>query len=109
MARETLQAIVRSIGEHGDALALLTLSRSGAARWSYRSLSEHARRLAAGLVASGVERGEPIMVFAPNRPEWIVAALAVLDAGAVAVPIDAQARGDDLAHYLRDSGSRRVF
>jgi long-chain acyl-CoA synthetase len=106
---ETLQAIVRSLGERGDALAIQALSREAAARWSYRSLSDQARRLSAGLTASGVERGEPIALFAPNRPEWIVAALAILDAGAAAVPVDAQARGDDLAHYLRDSGSRRVF
>jgi long-chain acyl-CoA synthetase len=106
---ETLQAIARSIGERGDHLAVLALSRESDARWSYRSLSDHARRLATGLVASGVERGEPIAMFAPNRPEWIVAVLAILDARAVAVLIDAQVRGDDLAHYVRDSGSRRVF
>ena len=106
---ETLQAIARSIGDHGEHLAVLALAREGAARWSYRSLADQARRLAAGLVRSGVERGDPIALFAPNRPEWIVAALAILDACAVAVLIDAQVRGDDLAHYFRDSGSRRVF
>jgi long-chain acyl-CoA synthetase len=109
MKFQTLQAITKSIGERGDRLALLALSREGSVRWSYRSLSDHVRRLSAGLAASGVERGEPIAIFAPNRPEWIVAALAILDVRAVAVLIDAQARGDELAHYFRDSGARRVF
>src|SRR5437763_14710447 len=93
---ETLQTIPRSIGDRGDHLAVVALSRRGAARWSYGSLSAHARRLGAGLAAAGVEGGEPILLFAPNRPEWIIAALAILDARAVVVPIDAQARDDDL-------------
>jgi long-chain acyl-CoA synthetase len=109
MAFEMLQAIAKTLGDGDDHLAVLALSRDSAARWSYRALANHTRRLSAGLAAAGVERGEPIAIFAPNRPEWIVAALAILEARAVAVPIDAQARGDELAHYIRDSGSRRVF
>ena len=109
MVFETLQTITRSIGDHADRAAVLALSRERAARWTYRALSEHVRRLAAGLADAGIERSEPVTLFAPNRPEWIGAALAILDLRGVLVLIDAQARGDELAHYLNDSGSRHVF
>ena len=106
---ETLQDLVRSIGGREQRPAVLSLSSRDAARWSYRALADESRRLGAGLAGIGVERGESIAILAPNCPEWIVAALAILDAGATAVLLDAQARGDDLAHYIHDSGARRVF
>ena len=106
---ETLQSVSRSLGTRGDRLAVLALASKGASRWSFASLDDHVRRLATGLIDAGVRDGEPVGLFAPNRPEWIVAALAILDARAVVVPMDAQARGEELAHLVRDSGTRRMF
>jgi long-chain acyl-CoA synthetase len=105
---QTLQSVLRSLGARGDRLAMLTFTRQGVERWSFSALDEHVRRLAAGLARAGAT-GEPIGLFAPSSPEWVVAALAVLDAAAVLVPIDAHARGDELAHLVRDSGIRRIF
>ena len=106
---ETLQSVSRSLGPRGDRLAVLALARKGASRWSFAGLDDHVRRLATGLIEAGVRDGEPVGLFAPNRPEWIVAALAILDARAVVVPMDAQSRGEELAHLVRDSGARRMF
>lgn len=105
----TLQSVSRSLAARGDRVAVLALASKGAARWSFTRLDEHVRRLATGLIDAGVRHGEPVGLFAPNRPEWIVSALAVLDAGGVVVPMDAQARADELAHLVRDSGIRRLF
>src|SRR5205823_3961816 len=42
-------------------------------------------------------------------PQWVAACLAVLGAGAVAVPLDVQLADDALGHALEDSGARYVF
>jgi long-chain acyl-CoA synthetase len=105
---DTLQSVSRSLGARGDRLAMLAFTGQGVERWSFSAIDQHVRRLAVGLVRAGAA-GEPIGLFAPNRPEWVVAALGILDAVAVLVPIDAHVRGDDLAHLVRDSGIRRIF
>ena len=109
MQPDTLRTVTRSLATRGDRPAVVALSRSGRRTWSFAELDDHVRRLAAGLLRAGVGSGEPIGLFAPNRPEWIIAALAILEAGAVVVPMDAQTRGEQLAHLVRDSEIRRVF
>ncbi len=59
--------------------------------------------------AAGVERGEPVALFAASRPEWIIASLAVIRAGAAAMPVDAQLGEETLRHILADSGVRFAF
>ena len=64
---------------------------------------------ARALVASGIERGDRVAVWAPNSLEWIVAALGVTTAGAVLVPINTRFRGTEAAFILARSGARALF
>jgi long-chain acyl-CoA synthetase len=105
----TLQSLGRSLAGHGDRLAVLSLGRLGAERMSFAVLADRVRRLADGLADAGVGRGESVAICAPNGPEWLVACLAILEAGAVVVPMDVQARDDHVVHLLNDSESRRIF
>jgi long-chain acyl-CoA synthetase len=50
-----------------------------------------------------------LALFAANRMEWVVACLAVISAGGVVVPLDAQLGDETLGHALADSGVRHVF
>jgi long-chain acyl-CoA synthetase len=106
---ETLEFVARSLVDRGDAPGVVALTKDGAERVSFRQLGEQVQRLASGLIAAGVGRGEPVALFAPSRPEWVIAALAIIDAGATVVPLDAQAGDEQLAHLVADSESRRVF
>ena len=58
---------------------------------------------------AGVPPGAAVALFAPDRPEWIAAALAAIRAQAVVLPLDAQLPDEILAHVLRDSGARLIF
>ena len=105
--RQTLQALLEGIGRYGDKPALIALA-SGA-RWSFAELDDRVRRLAAGLAAQGVGRGERVGILAPNGAEWVAAALALIVGGAAPVPLDGMMPQEDLAHAIRDSGARRIF
>lgn len=105
----TLQSLVEGLGEHGDRPAVLTFRDEGADELSYAELADLARRLANGLAEAGVGRGDRVALFAANRPEWILACLAVLRAGAVAVPLDAGLDDEALGRILASSGARLVF
>ena len=64
---------------------------------------------ARALLASGIERGDRVAVWAPNSLEWIVAALGVTTAGGVLVPVNTRFRGAEAAFVLARSGARALF
>ena len=76
---------------------------------TYRELSRWISGLTFGLVARGFTEGKPVAIAAPNGPEWIIAALAVANAGALAVLVDPQLDSDSLRHVLADSRPELVF
>ncbi len=57
---------------------------------------------------SGVGRGGPVALWAPNSPVWIICALVVLAAGGMLVPIDDLAEPDALAAALQSCDARLV-
>ncbi|WP_228771681.1 AMP-binding protein [Actinokineospora iranica] len=54
---------------------------------TYRDLAASARSMAAGLLALGVARGEPVGILCPNAPEFLVSLFAVSAAGGAATPL----------------------
>ncbi len=105
----TLVYLIDVLAERGDRQAVLALQEEGAESWSYEELAGYARRLAHGLIEAGVGRGDHVMLFAPSRPEWMVACLAIVEAGAVATPVDVQIGEESLGRILDHSGARFVF
>ena len=67
------------------------------------------RRVTAALIASGIEPGERVAIWSPNRYEWLVAALGTLGAGAAVVPVNTRFKGDEVRHILERSGARVAF
>jgi acyl-CoA synthetase (AMP-forming)/AMP-acid ligase II len=81
----------------------------GGRRVSFAGLVADSRRVTAALHASGVERGERVALWAPNRYEWLATALGVLGAGAAVVPVNTRFKAQELSHVLERSGARVVF
>jgi long-chain acyl-CoA synthetase len=54
---------------------------------SYAELQRKVEEFAFGLASLGVKRGDRVAIIAENRPEWVVADLAIVSLGAVDVPI----------------------
>ncbi|MFQ5955953.1 MAG: AMP-binding protein, partial [Kiloniellales bacterium] len=106
---QTLQSVVQGLAAHGDRPAILAVGPEACRTWSYAELTDAAMRLAQGLMEFGVAPGEPVALLAANRPEWIVVRLALIAAGALAVPVDDLITDADLQRVVSDSGCRRVF
>lgn len=73
---------------------------------SYRELFSEADRLAAGLAARGLRKGDRVAFYLGNRPEFVIAWLAVIRLGAVLVPINLAYRRREIAHMLADAEPR---
>ena len=76
---------------------------------SYEELAADVRRLAARLIALGLEPGDRGGIFSPNLPEWTSADLACASATLVSVPVYDTNTADQVRHILADSGCRMVF
>jgi len=80
-----------------------------AADLSYAELFAEADRLAAGLHARGVRKGDRVAFFLSNRPEFVTAYLAVIRLGAVMVPVNLAYRRREIAHMLADAEPRLLL
>jgi malonyl-CoA/methylmalonyl-CoA synthetase len=77
--------------------------------FTYRELFSEADRLAAGLAARGVRKGDRVAFFLGNRPEFVTAYLAVIRLGAALVPINLAYRRREIAHMLADAEPRLLL
>jgi long-chain acyl-CoA synthetase len=77
--------------------------------YSYREVAAASRRMAARLHALGLRRGDKIVFWSENRPEWIVAFWACLLRGIVVVPIDYRASPDFLARVVAIVSARLIL
>ena len=81
-------------------------------RWISRSWSKIANEilaLARGLKERGIESGDRVVIVSENRPEWLIADLAIMTLGAITTPAYTTNTSDDHLHLLRDSGAKAVI
>jgi long-chain acyl-CoA synthetase len=76
---------------------------------SWAAAARDVRRLALGLRSLGIRRGERVGLVAENRPEWIIADLAIMSAGAITVPAYVTHTIEDHRHVFANSGARAVI
>ncbi|CRZ18698.1 AMP-binding protein [Mycolicibacterium neworleansense] len=91
-------------GPDVDALVEVETGR----RWSYAQLNDEVDAVARGLMASGVQQGDRVGIWAPNCAEWVMLQLATAKIGAILVNINPAYRTHELAYVLRQSGIRTL-
>ncbi|WP_063130107.1 FadD3 family acyl-CoA ligase [Nocardia fusca] len=106
MTWETIPQLALSAADRfGDAEAVV----DGELRWSYRELVDRIRRAAGSFAESGIGKGDRVAVWAPNSAEWIVAALGLMTAGGVLVPVNTRFKAEEAADVIRRSGARALL
>jgi len=96
--------------DHGDEACVAY--RNDAAQWfdvSWNQMNEMIHNLAYYLMAKGIQHGDKVAVFSPNRYEWWVADMAILSIGAVNIPIYATNTPDEVRYILDNSDARICF
>jgi fatty-acyl-CoA synthase len=75
-------------------------------RWTYRELDERVDRLASGLLAAGIAKGDRVGIWAPNRAEWTLVQYACARIGAILVNLNPAYRARELGYALGHSGAK---
>ena len=88
----------RIAAEHPDADALIV--RHQGVRWNYAKYKEKVEALAAGLLSLGIEPGDRVGIWAPNRYEWCLTQFATAKIGAIMVCVNPAYRLHELNYAL---------
>jgi acyl-CoA synthetase (AMP-forming)/AMP-acid ligase II len=102
----------RVVADHARNEALVfddALLDNSTVRWTYRDLDEHARAIAAGLVARGVGLGSRVGIVMGNRPEAVASIFAVGLVGGVTVPLSTFSTTSELRDLIERSAVAGVL
>lgn len=78
-------------------------------RWNYRELNRQADKMAAGLIALGLDLGDRVGVWAPNMAEWVVLQFATAKAGLILVNVNPAYRLSELEFALNQTGVKALI
>ena len=96
-----------TVARFGDRPAVVF--REQGVRWTWSGFAAEVDRLAAGLAALGLQAGDRIGIWSPNRAEWLVTQFATARIGLILVNINPAYRLAELEYALNVSGCRGVI
>ena len=77
--------------------------------FSYRTLRDLINRFAVALNNLGVKKGDRVMIYVPNCPQWVIAFLGIQKVGAVAVPVSPIYTSYEIEYMINDSGAETII
>ena len=100
----TIDGIFReNVRQHRDSVALRYYQDQNWEFITYGEMNSTVNTIAHGLYDIGIHRDSKVAIMCENRPEWMVSYLAIVTAGAIAVPIDAVLGEEETGHILKHS------
>ncbi|MBE6523972.1 MAG: AMP-binding protein [Thermoplasmata archaeon] len=97
----------KCIRNHPDNDAIVYVDRE--LRLSWREWGVEVDRVAKGLMAMGVEKGEKVAVWATNVPDWITLMFATAKIGAILLTINTNYQSAELDYVLKQSDMETLF
>jgi fatty-acyl-CoA synthase len=96
----------RTVATHGDREALVSCHQG--LRFTYAELGEAVDRVARALIAAGLEHGDRLGIWSPNRVEWVLVQYATAKVGVILVNLNPAYRSAELEYALNQSGCRAL-
>jgi long-chain acyl-CoA synthetase len=107
--KETSMAAVfqNQVEKYGDKAVVAYKNKDGVyTDISWNEMNKMVRALGQYLISKGIQRGDKVALFSPNRYEWWVSDLAILSAGAANVPIYATNSAEETRYIIENSDSK---
>src|SRR5689334_23600241 len=102
---ETIGAnLERTVDRFGDRDVLVDVPAGR--RWTYAEFDDAVNRVALGLLAGGIEKGDRVGIWAPNCAEWVIVQYATAKIGAILVNVNPAYRTHELEYVDHKSGIR---
>ncbi len=99
------QSLSMATQKYADHVACVFFNR----KMTYRELDAAVTRFAAALQGMGVKKGDRVMIFLPNTPQFVIAFYGILRAGGIVVPTNPQYVPREVAYQANDSGAETII
>jgi fatty-acyl-CoA synthase len=104
------RALLDSAERVGGRAALVSADDAGQVqRLTYQALVERVRAMSAGLASIGVRRGDRVVLWLTNTPEWVVSHFACMRLGAVTVPVNTFMKPAEASYIITQSDARHLI
>jgi fatty-acyl-CoA synthase len=105
LLEETIGAnLERTVAAFPDREALVEFATGR--RWTWSELDHDIDRVARGLIAAGIEKGDRVGIWGPNSARWTLTQYAAAKAGAILVNVNPAYRTHELSYAMNQSGTR---
>jgi len=104
---DTLSKIFLNLEKNHQKEALMLAKKNG--QYQPISTADFARRvrnISSGLKASGLNKGDKLVILSENRPEWVMVDMATVSQGGVTVPVYTNLTPDQIKYIINDSEAR---
>ncbi len=101
------QILDRTAAQFPDTEAVVYVDRDF--RLTYREFNDLVDRMAKGLMALGIQRGEKVAVWATNVPYWVVLQFATARIGAILLTVNTNYKKHELKYLLQQSEAENIF
>jgi long-chain acyl-CoA synthetase len=98
------ESLAMAAGKFPDNTAVIFFDK----KMTYRELDAAATKFAAALQGLGVKKGDRVMIYMPNTPQFVIAFYGILRAGAIVVPTNPQYVPRELVYQAADSGAETL-
>ncbi|MBW1960583.1 MAG: AMP-binding protein [Deltaproteobacteria bacterium] len=91
--------------KYPDRTAIIYLGK----RFTFSHLKNLSERFAASLIDMGIQKGDRVLLYIPNSPQWVISFLGIQKIGAVLVPVSPIYTAYELEYMIKDSGAETVI
>jgi len=92
-----------------DAILYRSGGQKAFTRWSYSRFGEECRRVARGLLAAGLVKGDRVALWSENRPEWMAVWMGAIIAGITIVPVDFLVTEKECLNIIKITRAKAFF
>ena len=107
--RNTISDYLHDYLKRGSETAFVHLRGLRPTRHSYARVAQNAFRFARFLRERGIEKGERVLLWASNSPEWVVAFFGCALRGCVLVPLDVESAPGFVARVCEQTNPRLLL
>ncbi|MDR2864739.1 MAG: acyl--CoA ligase, partial [Spirochaetaceae bacterium] len=77
--------------------------------WNYQYFVDRSRQIARGILAAGLQKGDRVVLWAENRPEWMAVWMGAVISGCVIVPIDFLISNEECLNIIKLTEAKAGF
>lgn len=110
MKLESIGALfLKKAKDYGDKTFLIAKREGKYRKITWKETLDMVTSISLGLGVLGAQKGDRVVIFSPNRPEWVIFDLAMQCAGIIDVPIYATSSPDQVKYIINDCGASYVI